>query len=173
MFAQQGKHRQGCAVFHAGIGGTTADKLRLQLYTYVHELGHCFNLLHSWQKSFATPPVVNRPSALSWMNYPWNYPGGGAPTFWSNFPFQFDNEEIIHLRHAFRNNIIEGGSNFAVGAALGREIMADPIRDESGLIFKISTHQRSFALGEPVVLEEMLGTTAVQGRRVHTWLHPN
>jgi hypothetical protein len=173
MFDQQGKQRQGCAVFHQGIGGTTADHLRLQLYTYVHELGHCFNLLHSWQKSFATPPVANRPSALSWMNYPWNYPGGGAPTFWSNFPFQFDNEEIIHLRHAFRNNIIEGGSNFAVGAALGREIMPDPIRDESGLIFNISTHQRSFALGEPVVLQEMLGTTAANGRRVHTWLHPN
>src|SRR5262249_46427714 len=58
MFDQQGKQRQGCAVFHTGIGGTTADKLRLQLYTYTHELGHCFNLMHSWQKSFATPPAA-------------------------------------------------------------------------------------------------------------------
>lgn len=173
MFDQQGKQRQGCAVFHAGIGGTSADKLRLQLYTYVHELGHCFNLLHSWQKQYATPPVPNCPSSLSWMNYPWNYPGGGAPTFWSNFPFQFDNEEVIHLRHAFRNNIIMGGSNFAVGAALGREVMADPVRDESGLTLSISTHQRSFALGEPVVLQIALGTTDSRGRRVHTWLHPN
>jgi hypothetical protein len=87
MFDQQGKQRQGCAVFHAGIGGTNADKQRLQLYTYVHELGHCFNLLHSWQKQYATPPLANRPNSLSWMNYPWNYPGGGAPTFWSKFPF--------------------------------------------------------------------------------------
>jgi hypothetical protein len=173
MFDQQGKQRQGCAVFHAGIGGTSADKLRLQLYTYVHELGHCFNLLHSWQKQYATPPVPNCPSSLSWMNYPWNYPGGGAPTFWSNFPFQFDNEEVIHLRHAFRNNIIMGGSNFTVGAALGREVMADPVRDESGLTLSISTHQRSFALGEPVVLQIALGTTDSRGRRVHTWLHPN
>lgn len=173
MFDQQGKQRQGCAVFHAGIGGTTADKLRLQLYTYVHELGHCFNLLHSWQKQYATPPVPNRPSSLSWMNYPWNYPNGGAPTFWSAFPFQFDNEEVIHLRHAFRNNIIMGGSNFAVGAALGREVMADPVRDESGLTLSISTHQSSFALGEPVVLQIALGATDSRGRRVHTWLHPN
>ena len=173
MFDQQGKQRQGCAVFHAGIGGTSADKLRLQLYTYVHELGHCFNLLHSWQKQYATPPVPNCPSSLSWMNYPWNYPDGGAPTFWSNFPFQFDNEEVIHLRHAFRNNIIMGGSNFTVGAALGREVMADPVRDESGLTLSISTHQRSFALGEPVVLQIALGTTDSRGRRVHTWLHPN
>jgi hypothetical protein len=173
MFDQQGKQRQGCAVFHAGIGGTSADKLRLQLYTYVHELGHCFNLLHSWQKQFASPPVPNRPSALSWMNYPWNYPVGGAPTFWSKFPFQFDNGEIIHLRHAFRNNIIMGGSDFAVGAALGRDVLSDPVRDESGLTLNISTHQRSFALGEPLVLEIALGTTDSRGRRVHTWLHPN
>ncbi len=173
MFDQQGKQRQGCAVFHAGIGGTTADKLRLQLYTYVHELGHCFNLLHSWQKQYANPPAPNRPSSLSWMNYPWKYPNGGAAAFWNKFPFQFDNEEVIHLRHAFRNNIIMGGSNFAVGAALGREVMADPVQDESGLALSISTHQSSFALGEPVVLQIALGVTDSRGRRVHTWLHPN
>jgi hypothetical protein len=173
MFDQQGKQRQGCAVFHRGIGGSTADLLRLQLYTYVHELGHCFNLLHSWQKSFASPPVANRPNALSWMNYPWNYPLGGAAAFWNAFPFQFDNDEVIHVRHAFRNNVIMGGSNFAVGSALGREIMADSTRDESNLNFRISTHQNGFALGEPVVLQLELGTIDPRGRRVHTWLHPN
>lgn len=173
MFDQQGKHRQGCAVFHAGIGGTTADKLRLQLYTYVHELGHCFNLLHSWQKQYANPPVPNRPSSLSWMNYPWYYPGGGAGTFWSNFPFQFDFQEVVHLRHAFRNNVIMGGSDFTVGSALGRDVMPDPVRDQSGLTLTLSAHQDSFALGEPVVVELALGTVDPAGRRVHTWLHPN
>ncbi len=174
MFDQQGKQRQGCAVFHQGIGGVTPEMLRLQLYTYVHELGHSFNLLHSWQKSLATPPGTNRPQALSWMNYPFNYPApGGEATYWSQFAFQFDNEEVIHLRHAFRNNIIVGGNDFAIGSGLGQEVMADPIRDESGLTFRISTHQKSFALGEPVVLQLMLGTTAQNGRRVHTWLHPN
>src|SRR5262249_17420984 len=97
MFDQQGKQRQGCAVFHKGIGGTTADLLRLQLYTYVHELGHCFNLLHSWQKSFASPPVTNRPNALSWMNYPWNYPLGGAASFSNTFPFHFAHDETIQI----------------------------------------------------------------------------
>jgi len=173
MFDQQGRQRQGCAVFHAGIGGTTPDKLRLQLYTYVHELGHCFNLLHSWQKQYATPPVPNRPDALSWMNYPWYYPNGGAATFWNKFPFQFDTAEVVHLRHAFRNNVIMGGSNFAAGAALGREVMPDPVRDQSGLRLQISTHQPSFSLGEPVVLQIALEATDSRGRRVHTWLHPN
>lgn len=173
MFDQQGKQRQGCAVFHNGIGGTIADKLRLQLYTYVHELGHCFNLLHSWQKQYATPSVPNRPNSLSWMNYPWNYPNGGPTAFWNQFAFQFDNEEVIHLRHAFRKNIIMAGNNFTVGSALGRDVMADNIRDESGLALSISTHQSSFALGEPVVLQIALATTDTRGKRVHTWLHPN
>jgi hypothetical protein len=174
MFDQQGKQRQGCAVFHQGIGGSTPERLRLQLYTYVHELGHNFNLLHSWQKSLATPPSPNRPLALSWMNYPFNYPApGGEATYWNQFAFQFDNEELIHLRHAFRNNIIMGGSNFAVGSAFDKDLMPDQIRDESGLSLTISTHQKKFKLGEPVVLELALKTTDARGRRVHTWLHPN
>lgn len=174
MFDQQGKQRQGCAVFHQGIGGTTAAKQRLQLYTYVHELGHSFNLLHSWQKSLATPPSPNRPLSLSWMNYPFNYPApGGEATYWNNFAFQFDTEEIIHLRHAYLNNILIGANNFAVGSALGQDVMSDPVRDESGLTLTLSTHKRKFALGEPVVVELALGTNDSKGRRVHTWLHPN
>jgi len=173
MFDQQGRQRQGCAVFHAGIGGTTAEQMRLQLYTYVHELGHCFNLLHSWQKSYATPPKPNRPDALSWMNYPWYYPNGGAAGYWSGFDFRFDDEELIHLRHGFRNDVVMGGNDFATGSSLGRDVMADPISDESGLVLQISTHQRSFALGEPVVLELLLRATDTRGRRAHTWLHPN
>ena len=174
MFDQLGKQRQGCAVFHQGIGGTTAEKLRLQLYTYVHELGHSFNLLHSWQKSLANPPSPDRPLSLSWMNYPFNYPApGGEATYWNNFAFQFDNEELLHLRHAFRNNIIIGGSNFAVGSALDHGVMPEPERDDSGLRLGLSTHQRKFALGEPVVLQIALTATDSRGRRVHTWLHPN
>lgn len=173
MFDQEGKQRQGCAVFHAGIGGDTLEQQRLQLYTYVHELGHCFNLMHSWQKQYASPPKPNRPEALSWMNYPWYYPKGGAAGYWSSFDFRFDDEELIHLRHGFRNDVIMGGNQFQIGASLGREVMADPIMDDSGLLLAISTHQPSFALGEPVVLELRLRATDTRGRRAHTWLHPN
>lgn len=172
MFDLQGKQRQGCAVFHQGIGGTTADKLRLQLYTYVHELGHCFNLLHSWQKSFATPPGLNRPTALSWMNYPWNYPGGAA-AFWSAFPFQFDDPELLHLRHGFRNNVVMGGNPFGSGAAvLDPAALADPVRDESGLRLFIEPHQRAYALGEPVVLKLALSVTDKRGKVAHPHLNP-
>jgi hypothetical protein len=176
MFDQLGKQRQGCATFHRGIGGATADRLRLQLYTYVHELGHCFNLLHSWQKSFAVPPAPNRPAALSWMNYPWYYPGGDS-AFWSAFPFQFDDLEVIHLRHAFRNNLIMGGNNFTIGSALTAlqdpQAFADPIEDNSGLQLELEAPKPSFAYGEPVVLEIKLRLTDMRGKRVHAYLHPN
>lgn len=107
------------------------------------------------------------------MNYPWYYPKGGPAGFWSSFDFRFDDEELIHLRHGFRNDVIMGGNNFIVGSSLGREVLADPISDESGLVLGISTHQRSFALGEPVVLELKLKATTTRGRRAHTWLHPD
>lgn len=169
-----GPQRQGCAVFHRGLGGTTPQQLRLQLQTYVHELGHCFNLLHSWQKHLANPPGVSRPNSLSWMNYPWNYPLGGEAAFWASFPFQFDDGEIIHLRHAFRNNIVMGGNPFVVGSGLiNPEIMGNPIADASGLQFNISTANSSFALGEPVVLKLTLSTGDAQGKVVHPYLHPN
>lgn len=173
MFDQQGKQRQGCAVFHAGIGGTTPDKLRLQLYTYVHELGHCFNLMHSWQKHFAAPPQADRPKALSWMNYPWLYPDGPA-AFWNSFAFQFDDPEMVHLRHAFRDNIIMGGKNFSIGAALERSRPFDEnIDDNSGLKLELSIEKtgKSFLFGEPVTVK--LTLTGQQGRAVHPYLHPN
>ena len=171
MFDQIGKQRQGCATFHQGIGGATADKLRLQLYCYVHELGHCFNLLHSWQKHYAVPPVPDRPSSRSWMNYPWNYPGG-ASAFWSGFPFIFDDQEIIHLRHAFRHKIIMGGNNFAVGSALeDPQAFAPPIEDNSGLQLELEA-PKSFAYGEPVVVEIKLRTTDMRGKKVYSHIHP-
>lgn len=178
MFDQAGRHRQGCAVFHRLMAGTTAEILRRQLYTYVHELGHCFNLLHSWQKSLAQPPGVDRPGALSWMNYPQFFtPGGGQPSgetaFWNQFPFQFDNQELVHLRHAFRNHVIMGGSNFAVNAALEDvERFNRPIEDHSGLELQIVA-SRSFMLGEPVAIELKLSATDSRGREVTPYLHPN
>jgi len=171
MFDQQGHQRQGCAVFHGGLGGTTADKLRLQLFAYVHELGHCFNLLHSWQKSLATPPGVNRPTALSWMNYPQLYPGGTA-AFFAAFPFQFDAPELIHLRHGFLNNVIMGGNNFAVGAGLeDLSSFNPPLQDASGLKLEI-TAPRSFALGEPVLIDLKLHATDTRGKSAHPFLNP-
>jgi hypothetical protein len=172
MFDQLGFQRQGCAVFHKGIGGTTPDQLRLQCYTYIHELGHCFNLLHSWQKSLASPPGVNRPAALSWMNYPWNYPGG-ASAFWSAFPFQFDAQELAHVRHGFRNNVIMGGDAFATNSKIiDPQSAVAPIQDNSGFRLDLQPEHDTFALGEPVVVKMSLSVTDKRGKVAHPHLDP-
>jgi hypothetical protein len=172
MFDQQGAQRQGCAVFHAGLGGTSADKLRDQLYCCVHELGHCFNLYHSFHKQYMNPPQPNRLDALSWMNYPWKFPGGPA-AFWSTFPFQFDDPELVHLRHGFRNNVIMGGSPFGTGAALDAGNRFDtPVEDASGLRLELRARP-SFDLGEPVVVELKLELVDMRGKEVNANLHPD
>jgi hypothetical protein len=179
MFDQHGKQRQGCATFykHWMMDGTTAAHLRTQLFCCVHELGHCFNLFHSFAKQYMTPPLQDRPGALSWMNYPDKYQPtsgiGGAAAFWAAFPFQFDELELIHLRHAFRNNVIMGGSPFGSGAAL--ETLGDfedPVEDYSGLKLELRS-ARAFRFGEPVVVEIKLSSTRGDTMQVHSHLHPD
>jgi hypothetical protein len=171
MFDQQGKQRQGCAVFYAGIGGATADARRLQAYTCVHELGHCFNLLHSWQKSLAIPPQPNRPASPSWMNYPWRFPGGPG-AFWSAFPFRFDAQELVHIRHGFLNDVIMGGNPFRVGSALeDLESWRDPVEDRSGLRLSLEA-PASFPYGAPVTVQVKLTSADPRGQTVTKHLRP-
>ncbi len=172
MFDQKGKQRQGCAAFYQRISGTNPENQRDQLYVCVHELGHCFNLFHSFHKKYMNPPVPNRPAALSWMNYPRNFPGGAA-AFWNAFPFQFDNLEVTHLRHAFRDNIVMGGNPFGKGAALEEsQVFADNLNDNSGVRLELEAH-KSFAFGEPVVTEIKLYLMDLRGKQVQKHLHPN
>jgi hypothetical protein len=166
-------HRQGCAVFQDTIKNyhpTTADYNRHLLYTYVHELGHAFNLLHSWDKS--------RPDSLSWMNYDWLYDQrNGFGSYWNNFSFIFDSGELLHLRHGFRNNVIMGGSDWAVGAGLEHgEVIdiftQDMIQNNTGLQLEIEPVKKSFIMGEPVVVEVKLRCMDMNGRVVNANIHP-
>jgi hypothetical protein len=178
MFDQQGLQRQGCASFYQMISAGTNANRREQLYVHVHELGHCFNLYHSFHKTSMKPPLPNRPGSLSWMNYPQNYnPGGGAPSgaaaFWSAFPFQFDNLELAHLRHGFRNDVIMGGNPFGTGAAMDAgDEFGDVLSDTSGITLRIAVAPERPVLGEPVVLE--IEARAEPGRLLHRrdQLHP-
>jgi len=174
--------RQGCAVFYDLIKGTDAESQRAQLRTYVHELGHSFNLLHSWQKNLAQPPAPLGPQNgfgdLSWMNYPQNYlpptGAGGAAAYWGAFPFQFTDNELIHLRHGFYRNVIMGANAFGTGAAdIEPELFDEPLADESGLRLDLRVTKSGFAFGEPVVVELKLETTDLRGRSTHTHLHPD
>lgn len=171
MFDQSGAQRQGAAVFYAGLAGTTAGKVRQQLYACTHELGHAFNLLHSWQKSYATPPAPNRPNSLSWMNYPQDFPAGET-TFWNSFNFQFDDHELLHIRHGFRNSVIMGGSAFASGAALtDDDAWRAPVEDRSGLKLELSV-PAGLRLGAPVCVDLRLSATDCRGVPVYQTLRP-
>jgi hypothetical protein len=171
MFDQLDQQRQGAAVFYKSMIDPTPENQRAQLFALVHELGHSFNLFHSFQKQYTTPSSSYRPSALSYMNYPHLFPAGQA-AFWNAFPFTFDDQELVHLRHAYRNNIIMGGDLFGVGAALTEPAaFADPIENGSGLRFELESAP-SFAYGEPVVVEAKLYLTDRRGKQIHTKLHP-
>lgn len=120
--AGEAPERQGFAVFRnhswfsdlqAGVPANQAqaEAMRKFLYTWVHEAGHAFNFLHSWNKS--------RPNALSWMNYDWRYDDlNGPDSFWGNFNFRFDDEELLHMRHGDRVSVIMGGDPWSSGGHL-------------------------------------------------------
>lgn len=101
--------RQGTAIFSgsfisqppAGEANPAAWVERMRFWTAVHEIGHGFNLAHSWQKSLGTSwvPLANEPDALSYMNYPYNYPGG-LDAFFGAFDYSFSPNELLFLRHA-------------------------------------------------------------------------
>ncbi|HET9385854.1 MAG TPA: hypothetical protein VFO67_11955, partial [Gemmatimonadales bacterium] len=111
MFDQVDPDRQGFAVFKSPVfaglpsGHTSAVEqevaaLRMYLFTWVHEMGHAFNMVHSADKL--------RSRALSWMNNPINF-DGGPREFWGKFPFQFDDKELEHIRHGDMAAVIMGG----------------------------------------------------------------
>jgi hypothetical protein len=182
MFDSTGPfQRQGAAVFFDEIQGTDPASQRAQLRTYVHELGHAFNLLHSWQKNLADPPAPLGPNQglgdLSWMNYVQNFqppppaPGGEA-AYWAAFPFQFTDNEVVHLRHGFYKDVIMGANAFGTGAAeVDPDIFDEPVVDNSGLALELRGRD-TFAYGEPVVVELKLSTTDLRGRETNGYLHP-
>lgn len=102
-------HRQGTAIFTdsfisnppAGDPNPDAWVQRMQFWTAVHEMGHAFNLAHSWQKSLGAPwiPLDDEPEARSYMNYPYNV-SGGQTAFFADFAYRFSDAEALFLRHA-------------------------------------------------------------------------
>lgn len=153
-----GQERQGFAVFRdhlwfddlpAGAPSTQdeARALRYFLYTYVHEAGHAFNLLHSWDKG--------RPDSLSWMNYDWRYHEiHGNDTFWARFGFRFDDEELIHIRHGDRAAVIMGGDPWSSGSHMEGPppLAAAQLEGEAPLELLVRA-KPYFELMEPVSVE--------------------
>lgn len=162
-------HRQGTAIFTeafikdppAGDAAPGAWVARMRFWTAVHEMGHAFNLAHSWQKALGTPwlPLSNEPEARSFMNYPYNVQGGQG-AFFADFPFRFSDPELLFMRHApsrfvqmgnaewfdhhgFEQAELDGQSTYRVEVRVNRE---RPV----------------FEFLEPVILEVKLTNTGSQ-----------
>lgn len=164
-------HRQGTAIFSdsfiaeapAGDLAPAAWVARMRFWTAVHEMGHAFNLAHSWQKShppeWGTPwvPLANEEEVRSFMNYPYRVAGGEA-AFFADFEFRFSDSELLFLRHAPSSFVRMGDAawfdhhGFEQAESAGK----GPLALELSVTRKGST----FAFLEPVMLEVSLRNTA-------------
>jgi len=166
-------HRQGTALFvDSFIALPPANDLnkaawidRMRFWTAVHEMGHAFNLAHSWQKSLGTPwvPLADETEARSFMNYPYNVAGGQA-AFFSNFEYRFSDQELLFIRHAPERFVQMG--NAAWFDHHGFEEAAAPDEPTMKLELRVNREQARYEFMEPVWLELKLTNTSDQPRLV-------
>ena len=167
--------RQGCAMaYDATFGresGTLYDtdekKERFFLETFVHEVGHSFNLPHSWSRS-----VAGDSASDSYMNYPWGYTGGtgGEQQFWENFRWQFDDVELAWMRHQDRNDVIFGGNDW-IGNNLSVYLDPQTNASEGPLQLEINAAP-VMSYAEPVRLEIKLTNISSTSQFVVNRLDP-
>lgn len=162
-------HRQGTAIFTgAFIAQPPAGELepqawvnRMVFWTACHEMGHAFNLAHSWQKSLGTPwiALANEPEARSFMNYPYNV-AGGQTAFFSDFEFRFSDAELLFMRHAPANYVQPGKADWFDHHGF-EQANASP---EPSLKFEVRVNRArpEFEFLEPIVLDLKLSNPTTQ-----------
>lgn len=167
------QHRQGTAVFTdsfvadppAGEGDPEAWVQRMKFWTAVHEMGHAFNLAHSWQKEHPPEwgrswiPLANDPEARSFMNYPYNVRGGEA-TFFRSFEYRFVDPELLFMRHAPERLVQMGDAAWFEDHGL--EAPPDGPPSPLQLAVRSNRDAAAFDFLEPVVLELKLTNTGPQ-----------
>lgn len=160
MFDTFNRQRQGTALFtNSFISEAPATDPNPEAYikrnifwTAIHEMGHAFNLLHSWQKGIIEPWAFScyDPKALSFMNYPHNYPGGAA-NFYSKFELRFADQEYLFLRHAPEPFVQMGNRDFGQDNAF-RDARVSP---SPALHLELRTNRNTptFRFMEPIMAE--------------------
>lgn len=156
--------RQGTAIFSDsfisqapnGEAHPGAWVERMKFWTAMHEIGHAFNLAHSWQKSLGTAwvPLSDEPAALSFMNYPYNYPGG-LDAFFAAFDYGFSPDELLFLRHAPERFVKMGAAPWFDNHGFEQEAYEQLRTAVTGpLELELRVHREPrFEFLEPVVLE--------------------
>ncbi len=153
-------HRQGTAIFNdsfisqhpQGDPAPVAWQERMKFWTAVHEIGHGFNLAHSWQKSLGNSwiPLTDRPEDRSFMNYPFNVTGG-QKEFFSDFEFRFSDEELLFMRHAPFEFVQMGNADWFTNHAFEQANIYDEC--PFSLDLRVNRGDTSFEFLEPVTLE--------------------
>lgn len=167
-------HRQGTAIFTnsfishppSGDPAPQAWRERMQFWTAIHEMGHAFNLAHSWQKALGDPwmPLTNRSEPRSFMNYPFNVEGG-EEAFFSDFHFRFTDEERLFMRHAPRRFVQMGHSDWFQNH--GFEVPREPDSDSPWRFqLRPNREMNAYAFLEPVVMELKLTNLSPADRSV-------
>jgi hypothetical protein len=153
-------HRQGTSLFYnsfiseapVGDANPAAWVRRMHFWTAVHEMGHAFNLAHSWQKALPTSwiPLANEPEARSFMNYPYNV-AGGQTSFFADFAFRFTNPELLFMRHAPARFVRMGDADWFENHAFQQAAVnpAPPL----ALDVRFNRSRAAYEFMEPVVAE--------------------
>jgi hypothetical protein len=158
-------HRQGTAIFYdsfisdpppIGDPNIAAYIARNRFWTAVHEMGHSFNLAHSWQKSLGAPygspwiPLADEPEARSFMNYPYGV-SGGETAFYADFEYRFTDQELLFMRHAPERFVRMGDAAWFDhhGFEQARAMPAPPL----SLDIRVNRPTPVFEFLEPVVVE--------------------
>ncbi|HJQ68964.1 MAG TPA: hypothetical protein VKA70_08330 [Blastocatellia bacterium] len=169
--------RQGTAIFNDSFisvppGGDAAPAAwikRMIYWTACHEMGHSFNLAHSWQKSLVFDghgpwiPLLDEPLERSFMNYPFVVPGGES-AFFSDFEFRFSDGELLFMRHAPERFVRMGDALWFDNHGFQEaNVLPQP---SLTLELRANRDKPIFEFLEPVVLELKLKNTSSEPRIV-------
>lgn len=172
-------HRQGTAIFNnsfisnppQGDPNPEAWVQRMRFWCACHEMGHAFNLLHSWQKHLGNPweplglPLIPEPKALSFMNYPYTFDDKGnkddnLQRFFKKFEYRFSDQELLFMRHAPERFVQMGNADWAVDHGFEQTNVSS--HPSFNLELRVNRNTPVFQFLEPVVFEIKLTNTSNQ-----------
>ena len=169
------EHRQGTAIFNKSFiaDPPSRDKKpeewiqRMNFWTTCHEMGHCFNLAHSWEKGAGSQdwiPLRSNAEARSFMNYPYNVRGGQS-AFFSDFEFRFGDSELLFMRHAPERFVQMGNAEWFDNHGFHEANVSPEPKFE--LIVRVNRPEPTFEFMEPVVLELKLTNSSAEPQMVN------
>ncbi len=155
-------HRQGAAIFHdsfisrapAGDPNPAAWVQRMRFWTTVHEIGHAFNLAHSWEKQLTWLSTAlaarGQRSAREELDELSVQHRADRRTFLQRLRPAFAADELLFVRHAPRRFVRMGDASWYDNHGFSRLLPAP------GLELSLHVGNSRLEFLEPVVLDVRL-----------------